>query len=172
MGFLGKNSIIAHNYKYHKSPNGGFYYNNDIFFSKAFQKLRPTSFRLLHCLLTECLYDKKRGKKRDYWNNGKISFTETQYKEVFGSSSSYLTARNQLIECGFIKQTYRGGKHRGDISQYQILCLPDVPYSEQRWRDYPEKNWLKDIPKIKKYQVGIKTQWKKGESGRNFKNTL
>jgi len=172
MGFWLKNTILKPDSKYKISLNGGFYYNNEIFFSIAFQQLRKSSLRLFHCLLNEARYGKDKKNKRVYLNNGSISFTESQYKEVFGSSSSYLSARNQLIECGFIKQTYRGGKYRGDVAQYKILCLSDVPYSEQRWKDYPEKKWINEIPKIKKYQIGTNTRWKKGKSGRNLRNTL
>lgn len=173
MGLVYKNSIIKPNSTYRKSPNGGFYYNNELWFSKAYQKLNKSSMRLLHCFLLECRYIKgKKKSNKKYPDNGRISFTEVQYKELFGSSSTYLGARNQLIECGFIKQTYRGGMCRGDMAQYKILCLPDVPLTEQRWREYPEKNWLDNIPKAKNNQVGIKSRWKKGESGRKSKTTL
>lgn len=169
MGFLGKNSIIDRKTKYNKSPNGGFYYNNEIWFSNAYQKLILSSRELLHCFILERKWTGK-GKNKSTINNGSISFTEIQFKEIFGySSSTYLKARNQLIECGFIKQIYRGGMCRGDRAKYKILCIDGVPFGEQRWRDYPDKNWLNAIPKPKKQLIGIKTQWKKGECGRKKK---
>ena len=171
MGYLGKNSIIDQNSKYHIAPNGGFYYSNDLWFSKAYNNLRKSSQNLLHCFIIERRW--KKGKPNDITNNGSISFTEVQFKEIFGySSATYLKARNQLLECGFVKQTERGGMCRGDMAKYKILCLPGVPFIEQRWRDYPEKNWIDDIPKPKKQLVGVDTQWKPGESGRTLKATL
>lgn len=170
MGFLGKNSIIASNSKYHKSPNGGFYYNNELWFSKAYQKLNESSIRLLHCFLIERRWNPK---TKEVTNNGSISFTEVQFREIFGyTKTTYIKARNQLIECGLIKQTERGGMCRGDMAKYKILCLDGVPFGQQRWRDYPEKNWSDEIPKPKKQLIGLKTQWKKGQSGRKLKPTL
>lgn len=172
MGFLGKNSIIAPDSKYRKSPNGGFYYSNDLWFSKAYQKLTQSSRDLLHCFIIERKWT-GRGKKQVITNNSSISFTEVQFKEIFGySSATYLKARNQLIECGFIKQTYRGGMCRGDMAKYTILCLQGVLSTEQRWREYPDKNWINEIPKPKKQLIGVETQWKKGKSGRKTKATL
>jgi hypothetical protein len=171
MGLLGKNSIITIESKYHVSHIGGFYYINDLWFSKAYNKLRKSSQELLHCFILERRW--KKGNQNDITNNESISFTEVQFKEIFGySPTTYLKARNQLIEHGFIIQTYKGGMCRGDMARYKILCLPDVKYGEQRWRDYPEKNWSNDIPKEKNNQVGINTRWKKGKSGRKTKATL
>lgn len=170
MGFLGKNNIITPNTKYHVSPKGGFYYHNDLWFSLAYQELTQSSRKLLHCLIIERRWHRK---TKEITNNGSISFTEKQFKEVFGyASATYLKGRNQLIECGFIKQTYRGGMCRGDMAKYKILCLPGVLYGEQRWRDYPQKNWSDEIPKAKNNQVGINTRFIKGKSGRNAKTTL
>ena len=42
----------------------------------------------------------------------------------------------------------------------------------QRWRKYPQKNWVNEIPKPKKQLVGVKTQFKKGRTGRKVKATL
>lgn len=171
MGIVGKNSIIPSKCKYRASPIGGFYYCNELWFSKAYQKLTQSSRNLLHCFIIARNW-KGKGKKKEITNNGKISFTEVQYKEVFGSSSSYLKSRNQLIECGFIKQTYRGGMCRGDMAEYEILCLEGAPRAKQRWLHYPVDNWKDEIPSYKKQQVGIRTRWKKGHSGRNSKTTL
>ena len=172
MVFFGTNSILARDSKYHVSPKGGFYYSNDFWFSRAYQELRKSSRNLLHCFIIERRW-KGKGKKRVITNNGSVSFTEVQFKEIFGyASDTYLKARNQLIECGIIKQTWRGGMCRGDMAKYKILCLEDILFNEQRWREYPDKNWIDDIPKPKKQLIGVDTQWKKGESGRKLKATL
>ena len=60
----------------------------------------------------------------------------------------------------------------GDIATYTVLTLKHVPRDEQRWREYPSKNWLNEIPRTKKQLIGISTQWKRGESGRKAKPTL
>ena len=88
------------------------------------------------------------------------------------TKQTYLNARNKLIESGLIKQTYRGGMCRGDRAKYKLLYLNDVPISEQRWRKYPDQNWLHEIPKVKKLIVGKKTQFTKGKTGRKKNSTL
>jgi hypothetical protein len=119
---------------------------------------------------------KKKKRKKVYLNNsnsGGVSFTEVHFKGLHGyCSATYLNARNQLIEVGFIKQNYRGGMCRGDCARYRLLCVDGVRQESQRWRRYPEENWAEDIPKLKKQMVGVKTQFKKGKSGRKTKATL
>ncbi len=106
-------------------------------------------------------------------NNGDLSFTEIQFKNQYEvCSSTYLNARDKLIEVGLIKQTYRGGMCRGDMAKYKLLFLKDIFPSEERWKKYPEENWAHEKPKRKKQLVGVKTQWKKGQSGRKKKPTL
>ena len=144
----------------------GFYYPNEVWFSKAYQSLTPTARELLHCFLTELRWRRK-GKKKIYTNNRDISFTESEFKGMYGCcSSTYLKARNQLIEVGFIRQISRGGMCRGDRATYKIIVCTMLPINQERWRNYPEKNWKDEIPRPKKQMVGVETQWKKGESGR------
>ena len=152
--------------------NGGWYYTNEVWFSPAYTSLTISSRNLLQCFLSELRWTGK-GKKRQYLNNGEISYTEIAFKKRFRSTSStYIKARNQLIEVGFIKQVYRGGMCRGDMSKYKLFLLPNMPKNEQRWRRYPDENWENEIPKQKKQLVGVKTQWKAGKSGRKAKPTL
>ena len=153
------------------SKRGGNYYNNQLFYSKAYQTLTKSSRNLLHDLINELRWSKIRNRKH-YTNNGEISFTEIQYKKRHGSSSTYLKARDQLIEVGLIKQTYRGGRCRGDMAKYKIFCIDGVSQNEKRWEKYPNKNWVQDIPKKKNNLVGNKKRWKKGQSGRKLKPTL
>lgn len=149
--------------------NHNFYYNNELWYSDAYQSLTISARELLHSMICELRWS-GRGDKMSYTNNGQLSFTEIQYKKRYGyESATYIKSRNSLIECGLIKQTYRGGMCRGDRAKYKILCIDGVPFGEQRWRDYPDKNWLNAIPKPKKQLIGIKTQWKKGECGRKKK---
>ena len=175
-GFLPRKSIPDSHMKDNILPRNGFYYKNELWYSNAYQKLRPAARELLHCFICELRWSwtgSGKNKSRQYTNNGELSFTEVQFKERYGScSATYLSARNQLIECGFIKQTYRGGYGRGDMARYKILCVEGVMLDHQRWRKYPQKNWVHEIPKPKKQLVGVKTQFKKGRTGRKVKATL
>lgn len=155
-------------------PNHNFYYNNEFWYSDAYQSLTISARELLHSMICELRWSGK-GSKMYYTNNGQLSFTEIQYKKRYGyESATYIKSRNRLIECGLVKQTYRGGKCRGDMAKYKLLFIKGVPFNEQRWRDYPEKkeNWKNDIPKAKNNQVGISTRFQKGQSGKQTKATL
>ena len=169
------------NIKYKKKQ--GHYYCNDLWFSPAYQSLSNSARDLLQCLLTE--FKRSKRKTSNSWsnekrwtviNNGDISFTEIDFKKLTGRcSSTYLKARNKLMEVGIIKQTYKGGMCRGDRATYKILIGSNqIPLmkGEERWRMYPKKNWAHEIPKPKKQLVGVETQWKKGQSGRKTKATL
>lgn len=163
-----------------KIPSGlyrlGYYYSNEFYFSESYQSLTKSGRDLLHCLIGELRWVSfKRGGKtmNEFTNNGKVSFTATQYKKLFGRcSATYLKARNELIETGLIQQTIRGGRCRGDMSKYKILFVDGVVTDEQRWRRYPGKNWGKEIPEAKNTLVGKGTRWKKGQTGRKIKPTL
>lgn len=172
---MAKREKIETGKKFHIPRRHGHYYSNEFWFSQAYQSLSVAARELFHCLLNELRYTKNKRKrsKREYTNNGSVSFCEIQFKERYGfCSSSYTRARNQLIRNGLIKQTKRGGMTRGDRAKYKILSLYGVPTDEQRWRNYPERNWKKDIPRPKKQMVGVATQWKKGQCGRKLKATL
>ena len=143
----------------------GFFFKREVLFSKAYLDLSPSARDLLHCLVFELRFQKK-GKKIIYINNGKVSFTENQFKREFlRSSNTYITARNRLIKNGLIKQTYRGGMARGDCATYEILIAQDLPRHTMRWLRYPKENWEKEIPKAKQNMVGTETRFKS-------KNTL
>ena len=154
------------------TKKSGWFYPNEVWFSTAYQILTPKAKELLHCLFNELRWRGK-GKNKQYTNNGEVSFTEVEFKELYSScSTTYINARNQLITNGFIRQTYRGGMCRGDRAKYKILACTNLPTVQEKWRSYPEKNWEKEIPKPKQQLVGVKTQWQKGRSGRKLKTTL
>ena len=154
----------------------GWYYRNDVWFSKAYRTLSPLARDLLQCFATEVRKKEKKGnwkKKYSEVNNGELSFTESQFRMMSGcSKQSYYNARNQLIETGFIKITYRGGGGSGDRSTYKLFICSDIPEKKQRWRKYPAENWKDEIPKAKDNLVGKKSQWKKGQCGRKLDSTL
>ena len=145
----------------------GCFYRNDVWFSPAYQKLSLSARDLLQCLYTEISKTKI---KRDWvaFKNGELSFTESEYKQLTGRcSSTYLNARNKLIEVGFIEMTHRGGSCRGDRAMYKILFgIGGMSEEKEKWRRYPKENWKEKIPKSRGMTVGSKTRWKKGQSGR------
>ena len=137
-----------------------------LYWSQAYQSLTKSAQNLLWCFVAELTFTGSRKKKNfAYTNNGRISFSEREYKfNKLGSSQTFITSRNKLIEVGFIKLIYRGGMARGDLNQYQLLFIEDVPHYEMRWKDYPSKNWKHEIPKAKDSLVGVKTRFKKKSS--------
>ena len=143
-----------------------YFVNNNLIWSKAYQILTKSAQNLLWCFVAELRFTGSRKKKNfAFTNNGRISFSEREFKfNRLGSSQTYLNARNQLIEVGFVKLTYRGGMARGDLNQYQLLFTEDVPHIKMRWEEYPSKNWGNEIPKAKNTKVGVKTRFKKKSS--------
>lgn len=166
MGLVYKNSIIPKDFRQNIAPRYGFYYNNVLWYSRAYQDLPKSARNLLHCLLNELRYtnNKKKSRKKEYTNNGQLSFTEIQFKKLHGNSSeTYIKARNRLIKNGLIIQKYRGGYGKGDRSKYQLLFIDGVPTDEQRWLEFPKKSYDDDIPQAKNITVGISTRFKKGK---------
>ena len=146
--------------------NKGCFYRNDIWFSSAYLSLSISSRDFLQCLVTEINKAKVKGK----WvslRNGELSFIESDYiKLTKRSKQTYINARNQLIQTGFIKMTHRGGNGGGDRGMYRVLIADDVRIEHQRWRKYPEQNWTNEIPKSRGLTIGKKTRFKKGQSAR------
>jgi hypothetical protein len=146
--------------KKHLNVNKAFLFKYELLFSTSYLELTKSARDLLHCLTMELDFSRK-GNRISHPNNGSVSYTEIQFKEEFGrASNTYLTARNQLIKNGLIRQTYKGGMCRGDMATYKILITRDLHPREMRWLRYPKENWECDIPKQKKYQVGIGTRFK------------
>ena len=146
--------------------NKGCFYRNELWFSPAYQSLSLSSRDLLQCLVTEI---NKVKVKRDWksFRNCELSFTESDYIKMTGrSKQTYLNARNQLIETGFIKMTHRGGNCRGDRAMYLVLIDKDIKIENQYWRRYPQENWANEIPKSKGLTIGKETRFKKDQSGR------
>ena len=137
--------------------------NNKLYWSKAYQSLTLSARNLLWCMFAELKYTGSRKKKTfAYTNNGKISFTEYEFKnQGLGVSGTYLNARNKLIEVGFIKITYQGGMARGDMNKYELLFIEGVKVDDKRWKRYPKENWKHEIPKVKDFAVGRGTRFKK-----------
>ena len=136
---------------------------NLLYWSKAYQSLTLSARNLMWCMVAELTFTGSRPKGTfEYTNNGKISFTETEFKkQKLGCSATYQKSKNQLIEVGFIETTYRGGHARGDMNTYKLLFIEGVSQFDMKWKNYPKKNWKKDIPKVKDYAIGRGTRFKK-----------
>jgi hypothetical protein len=156
-----------------KNNRSGHYYTNQLWFSEAYQELSMRARDLLQILISELTWSRiKKGRKKEkrWTNNGDVSCTGSEFKEITGAcASTHQSARNQLIKVGFIKITHRGGKHRGDRTRYRVLIDKTAMggYNE-RWTQYPKENWEDEVPKTKKQLIGKKTQWKKGQCGRKL----
>ena len=149
--------------KFEFSKNGGFYYTNQFVFSKAYLDLSKSATILLHCLINEGGWHTEKKKKRNYrvYHTYDVSFTEIHFKRFYTASSTFQNARDQLIKNGLIKIIKRGGKFRGDLNVYRLLCVPTITPVKERWRNYPEQNWEDEIPKYPKQLIGLKTRFKK-----------
>lgn len=155
-----------------KIPNHGFYYPTLMKLSPAYQELAISARNLLYLMAITAKFDWVRNEKHCR-NNGKIGLPESEFIKYYGGAKqTYYNARNQLIKNGFIKQTRQGGYGPKDYSTYKLFFLPDVPVSHQRWRDYPDKTWEKDIPNSKHSVIGKDTRFKKGVANRKPKATL
>ena len=145
-------------------------FTNELQWSKAYQSLTKSAQNLLWAMVAELKYTGKRGSKKHpfcYTNNGKIAFTEYEWKKQgLGASATYLRARNQLIEVGFIRITYQGGFARGDMNRYELLFIEGVKRDDKRWKRYSDENWKDEIITSKNLPIGKKTRFKK------LKNTL
>ena len=138
-----------------------FTFHERFYWSKAYQSLTLSARNLMMCFYAELRFTGK-GKKKQFTNNGEVSFSEAEFKaNELGCSATYIKARNLLIKVGFIKVTYRGGMARGDMNKYKLLWVDEVLHSEMRWKLYPDKDWEHEIPKIKNYIVGKETRSKK-----------
>ena len=82
---------------------------NNLYWSKAYQSLTLSARNLMWAFIAELRFSGSRAKGTfEYTNNGKISFTEYEFKaQGLGASETYLRARNQLIRTGFIEITYQ-----------------------------------------------------------------
>ena len=79
-------------------------------------------------------------------NNGEITYTFIEAKKYHGiPKSTFLRARDKLIEVGFIEIAEAGGAHH--TTKYSI---------SENWRKYPEESFAR--PKSANL-VGRKTRW-------------
>jgi len=109
--------------------------------------------------LWSCLQWTKHNSKWDVSNNGKIEVSSVKMRgKLHISKQTCTTAIHKLIEVGLIKLT-RVGQNKV-CHMYKILYQVVAP-KEERWRKYPEENWISECPKSPNNLVGKKTQFKR-----------
>ena len=135
----------------------GTYLERDILESQAFWKLSGTAIKVFMVFRMKCVMTKANTAKRDgliIGNNGEIQFTFKEAEVKYGiSKSSFLRARDLLIEVGLIEITENGGEHHP--SKYTI---------SENWRKYPDESF--ERPKSANL-VGRDTQWKTKDTVKN-----
>ena len=76
------------------SPQGGFYYNNELYYSEAYRSLSKAARDLLHGFHNELrwAYNKRQKKRKKVYvnnsNSGGVSFTEGHFMELHGYCSA------------------------------------------------------------------------------------
>lgn len=140
-----------------KYKPGGFYWERELYQSKAFLSLNKNAIKILICFLDNRKTGKNNSQKRKpkkpvfiNLNNLKLSYAlfEKTYKV---SRSKIPPALDELLEKGFLKIVYRGGTCQHDAS---IYALSD--------------NYLLWEPGVKPFETRLKGN-RKGYQGRNLR---
>jgi hypothetical protein len=117
--------------------------------SEAFWVLSSTALKVYMVFLMKRVMGKVKVGRREVWaviNNGEITYTFAEAKKNHDiSKSSFLRARDRLIEVGFIEIAEDGGTHH--TTKYSI---------SQNWRKYPEESFARSKSAN---LVGRKTRW-------------
>jgi len=129
----------------------GIYLKRDMITSEAFWVLSSTALKVYMVFLMKRVMGKVKVGRREVWaviNNGEITYTFAEAKKNHDiSKSSFLRARDRLIEVGFIEIAEDGGTHH--TTKYSI---------SQNWRKYPEESFARSKSAN---LVGRKTRWTK-----------
>lgn len=133
--------------------------------SEAFNRLNMNCVRMIYCIYAHLTLEnhEPNRRKKPIWvatNNGELSISSSMFMKECGikSKECVLQTRNRLIEVGILKIEQEGTYK---IAHLYKLLLPNlVETKEQRWRDYPKKDWKHEIPKHTGNLRGKKTQFK------------
>jgi len=129
----------------------GVFLEKDIITSEAFWALDGTALKVYMVFLMKRVIVKVNVRRRftKLWvvkNNGEITYTFIEAKKNHGiPKSTFLRARDKLIEVGFIEIAEAGGTHH--TTKYSI---------SENWRKYPAESFAR--PKSANL-VGRKTRW-------------
>ena len=105
-----------------------------------------------------CLQWGKVKKKWETANNGDIEISTTKMKDKLCICKATCTsAVHKLIEVGLIRLT-RVGENK-ICHKYKVLYSV-VPQNEERWREYPDKNWKHECPTSPHNLIGKDTRFK------------
>jgi hypothetical protein len=89
-------------------------------------------------------------------NNGKIEIAlSTLSKKLGYSKDTIIKARNLLIEVGFLEIAVKGGDN---VRHKYKVCYED---GENKWKQYPHKDWKHLVPSMKDNQIGKRTRYPK-----------
>ena len=91
-------------------------------------------------------------------NNGDIKISTIKMRKKLGiSKATCSTAIHKLIEVGLIRLT-RVGQNKV-CHMYKVL-FHVVPPKEERWKNYPDKDWKDECPKSPHNLIGKDTRFK------------
>ena len=132
--------------------------NKTLLESPAWNSLTLKQIRVFYYLWSCIQWYKSKKKKAIPSNNGSITVSTIKMRNKLGISKQTCSkAIHKLIEVGLIRLT-RVGENKV-CHQYKIL-YNIVPQREERWKKYPDKDWLHECPKRPNMLVGVSTQFK------------
>ena len=131
--------------------NRGVYFESDLLKSDAFWDLTGAAPQIYMVFRMKCVFaDRSIGKRKEriIVNNGEITYSFREAENNHGiPKSTFLRARDQLIEVGLIEIIKDGGCHH--TTKYAI---------SDNWRQYPDQSYKRSKSGN---LVGMKTRWKK-----------
>jgi hypothetical protein len=133
----------------------GIFIEKDILASEAYWSLNGTAIKVYMIFLMKRVMKKsKSGNGMSIINNGKIQFTFKEAQINYHiPKSSFLRARDLLIEVGMIKIKENGGEHH-----------PTLYAISEDWKKYPEQKFVR--PKSANL-VGKNTRFKSKDTSNN-----
>ena len=169
---MAKKQIRVPNYSGGTDKEGGIMFTWAILRSVAWCSLTDFELKMFIYLYGRLTFSRiKVNGKRQYQatNNGQIEVAhKTLMKDLKTTSkATIVNSQNKLIKVGLVKLT-REGSHKVS-NMYKILYGGDrhqiCKKSEERWREYPDKDWESEINRKPNNLVGNKTRFKKGVCG-------
>ena len=134
--------------------NRGVYFESDLLKSDAFWDLTGAAPQIYMVFRMKCVFSNRsigKRKERIIVNNGEITYSFREAENNHGiPKSTFLRARDQLIEVGLIEIAKDGGCHH--TTQYAI---------SDNWRQYPDQSYKRSKSGN---LVGMKTRWEKTPS--------
>ena len=147
-----------------KNKSQYFPSTKDLEESQAYNELTKADLQVFKYFYFRLTMKESKKKKWVIENNGEISVPAiAMVNDLHLSKQTISSAIKKLIKVGLIRITREGGAR---ISHLVKVLYWVVPRKEERWRLYPTKSWEDEVPQAKGNLVGVKTRWRKGQSGR------